>query len=412
MMSKESSSEPQWAAYVAIDWADREHVWKMQPVEGDSCESGKLEQTPEAIEIWASQLATRFNGRPIAVALEQSRGALVFSLTKYSHLHLFPVHPSMLAHFREAMVPSGAKNDPSDTGLLLELLLHHHSRLRRLQPDTEQTRELQFLVEHRRRLVDDRTYLSNRLIAQLKLYYPQILRWFYKPASPVACDFLLRWPTLEAAQKATPRTLKSFFAKHNCQDLDDRIEEIRRAVCATHDQAVIRSAMFMVRATVRLIQTVRQDITQFEERIEQLTKSHPDFAIFESLPGAGEALIPRLIAALGTQRDRFSSATEIQSYSGVAPVVKQSGNTRMTHCRQAYPRFVRQTFHEWALHSILKSGWARSFYELQLSRGKKHHTAIRALAYKWIRILFRCWKDRLPYIEFFHAEAQKKTNAR
>jgi transposase len=408
MMPNESSSEPQWAAYVAIDWADREHVWKMQPAESGPCESGKVEQTPEAIEIWASQLATRFNGRPIAVALEQSRGPLVFSLTKYSHLHLFPVHPSMLAHFREAMVPSGAKNDPGDTGLLLELLVQHRSRLRRLRPDTEQTRELQFLVENRRSLVDDKTYFSNRLIAQLKLYYPQILRWFYKPASPVACDFLLRWPTLAAAQKATSRALKTFFSKHNCQDVERRIEEICKAVCATHDQAVIRSAMFMVQATVRQIQTIQQDISQCEERIEQLTKSHPDFAIFDSLPGAGNALIPRLIAALGTQRDRFSSAAEIQSYSGIAPVVKQSGNTRMTHCRQAYPRFLRQTFHEWALHSILKSAWARAYYERQLARGKKHHTAIRALAYKWIRILYRCWKDGLPYVENCHADAQKK----
>src|SRR5690348_242644 len=239
MMSNESSAEPQWAAYVAIDWADREHVWKVQPAEGGPCESGKVEQTPEAIEIWASQLATRFNGGPIAVALEQSRGPVVFSLTKYSHLHLYPVHPSTLAHFREALVPSGAKNDPGDTGLLLQLLLHHRSRLRRLQPDTEQTRELQFLVENRRRLVDDKTCFSNRLIAQLKLYFPQILRWFYKPASPVACDFLLRWPTLEAAQKAKPAALKTFFLKHNCQDVERRLEEIRQAVCATHDQAVI-----------------------------------------------------------------------------------------------------------------------------------------------------------------------------
>ena len=55
----------------------------MQPAESSPCESGKVEQTPEAIEIWASQLATRFNGRPIAVALEQSRGPLAFSLSKY-----------------------------------------------------------------------------------------------------------------------------------------------------------------------------------------------------------------------------------------------------------------------------------------------------------------------------------------
>ena len=114
----------------------------------DACEQGELEQRPEAIEVWASQLATRFGGRPIAVALEQSRGAVVFALTKYRHLYLYPVHPATLAHFRQAMVPSGAKNDPGDTGLLLELLVHHRARLRRLQSDTEETRELQFLVEY------------------------------------------------------------------------------------------------------------------------------------------------------------------------------------------------------------------------------------------------------------------------
>ena len=162
---------------------------------------------------------------------------------------------------------------------------------------------------------------------------------------------------------------------------------------------------------MHLIQTVRQDISQCEERIEQLTKSHPDFAIFDSFPGAGAALVPRLIAAFGSQRDRFSSAAEIQSYAGIAPVVKQSGNTRSTHCRQAYPRFLRQTFHEWAAHSIQKSDWARTYYEQQLSRGKKHHTAVRALAYKWIRIVYRCWKDGMPYVESSHADALKKRKA-
>ena len=163
----------------------------------------------------------------------------------------------------------------------------------------------------------------------------------------------------EATQKATSWALKAFFSKHNCQDVERGTEEIRKAVCATHDQAVVRSAMIMIQATARLIQAVQQDISQCEERIEHLTKSHPDFGIFGSLPGASDALIPRLIAALGTQRDRFASAAEIQSYSGVAPVVKQSGNTKLTHSRQAYPRFLRQTFHEWALHSIQKSTWAR-----------------------------------------------------
>jgi transposase len=388
-----------------MDWADRKHVWILQPADGGRCERGELEQTPEAIEVWASQLATRFSGRPIAVALEQSRGAVVFALTKYDHLHLYPVHPSTLAHFRQALVPSGAKNDPGDTGLLLELLRHHRHRLRRLQPDTEQTRELQFLVEVRRKLVDDKTYLSNRLTAQLKLYYPQVLQWFYKPDSPVACEFLLRWPTLESVQKAATRTLREFYRKHNCQEEETRIEAIRQAVPATRDQAVIRAGTLLVQATVRLIQSVKQDIERCEARIEELTQSHPDFAIFDSLPGAGEALIPRLIAAFGTQRERFASAREVQSYTGIAPVIKQSGKTRSTHSRQAYPRFLRQTFHEWAAHSIPQSPWARAYYEKQRSKGKKHHAAVRALAYKWIRIVFRCWKSRVPYVESFHLAA-------
>ena len=111
-----------------------------------------------------------------------------------------------------------------NTSLLLELLCNTGC-LRRLQPDTEQTRELQFLVEARRKLVDDKTYFSNRLTAQLKVYYPQVLKWFYKVSSPVTCDFLLRWPTLESAQKAAPKRLRDFYRKHNCQDEDSRLEE-------------------------------------------------------------------------------------------------------------------------------------------------------------------------------------------
>jgi len=403
-----SSDEPQWAAFVAIDWADQKHVWKLQPTGTGPCELGELEQTPEAIEVWASQLATKFEGRPIAVALEQSRGAVVFALTKYRHLYLYPVHPATLAHFRQAMVPSGAKNDPGDTGLLLELLVHHRARLRRLQPDTEETRELQFLVEVRRKLVDDKTRFTNRLTAQLKLYYPQVLRWFYKLSSPVTCDFLSRWPTLEAVQKAAPRALTAFFRRHNCRDEGRRLTEIRQAVPATHDRAVIQSSVLMVQAAVRVLQSLKEDIARCEERIEQLTKAHPDFGIFDSLPGAGDALVPRLIAALGTQRERFQSAGEIEALTGIAPVVRQSGNTRSTHCRQAYPHFLRQTFHEWAAHSIMKSEWARAYYEQQLARGNKHHAAVRALAFKWIRILFRCWKDKVPYDEIRHQEAIRR----
>jgi hypothetical protein len=127
--------------------------------------------------------------------------------------------------------------------------------------------------------------------------------------------------------------------------------------------------------------------------------AHPDFFIFESLPGAGAVLAPRLLAAFGSQRDRYVSADEVQKYSGIAPVMEKSGKKQWIHFRWACPKFLRQSFHEWAGHSIAYSVWARSYYQQQRNKGQDHHAAVRALAFKWIRVVFRCWKDRVVYDE-------------
>jgi hypothetical protein len=106
--------ESEWAAFAAIDWADQKHFWKLVAAGSQQPEQGELENTPEAVEEWAQALNQRFSGRPIAVCLEQSRGALLYMLVKYPHLVLFPVHPTTAARYRETFSPSGAKGDPGD----------------------------------------------------------------------------------------------------------------------------------------------------------------------------------------------------------------------------------------------------------------------------------------------------------
>jgi transposase len=409
-MTEIKQEEPKFAALVGIDWADRKHAWALQ-VAGDSeIEDGELDHTPEAIELWAAELARRFSGRPIAVALEQARGSLLFMLTKYAHLVMFPVHGATLANYRKGFRPSGAKSDPSDADLLLDLLARHRERLRRLDPDTEETRTLQFLVEGRRKFVNDKTRYSNRLTAQLKMYFPQVLDWFSVVSSALVGDFLQRWPTLEKVQKAQPETLRHFFRQHHLGEsvVDRRLGEIHNAVPATQDAAVIRSGCAEVMALVGVLGQIRSAISSYDEQIETLARQHPDFAIMDSLPGAGAALVPRLIAAMGTRRERYHCATELQAYSGIAPVLASSGKHRWVHWRWSCPKFLRQTFHEWATHSIRSSAWAKTYYEQQRAKGKAHHVVVRALAFKWIRVLFRCWKDRKPYNE----EAYRQTLAR
>jgi len=408
MIDTNQNKEIEFAAFVGIDWADLKHAWALQIPGHLEVERGDLDHTPQAVEDLAAELGRRFGGRPIAVALEQSRGSLLFMLTKYAHLVLFPVHPTTLYDYRKGFRPSGAKSDPSDAGLLVDLLVRHREKLRRLNPDTEQTRTLQFLVEARRKFVSDKTRYSNRLTAYLKMYFPQVLGWFSEVTSPIAGDFLERWPSLQKVQKARPETLRKFFIqRHSCtlDNVDRRLEEIRSALTATHDVAVACSCSAAVLALVRIVRTVRDAILSYDQQIETLARQHPDFAIIDSLPGAGPALVPRLIAALGTQRDRYQSASELQSYSGIAPVLASSGKQHWVHWRWACPKFVRQTFHEWAAHSIGSSAWAKAYYEQQRANGKPRNTVVRALAFKWIRILFRCWKDRKPYREDFYREA-------
>jgi hypothetical protein len=155
----------------------------------------------------------------------------------------------------------------------------------------------------------------------------------------------------------------------------------------------------------RVLRELRDAISSYDEQIETLTRQHPDFAIIDSLPGVGPALAPRLIAALGTQRDRYTSAGELQSYSGIAPALASRGKQHWVHWRWACPKFLRQTFHEWAVHSVASSAWAKTYYEQQRAKRKPKNTIIRALAFKWIRILFRCWKDRKPYCEEMYCQA-------
>jgi len=401
---------PSLAAHIGLDWADKKHYWSMKTADGKRSR-GELEQSPEAIHVWIAGLKARFGDQPIAIISEQSRGALIANLCKYANVYIRIVDPARLAYYRKSVSPSGAKSDPVDADLILDFALHHPDRLRCLDPDTVETRSLQLLTEHRRDLVNLHTSQVQVLTHWLKLVYPQILTWFDDVAAPLVLDFLQRWPRLTALQKVRPATLLKFFHQHNCRSEErnqERIDQISRAVAATRDEALLRSADLMIATTVQLLTALRQGIEAFDAEIKPIFATHPDRALIESLPGAGPALEPRLIAALGTNRHRFQSAQDLASFAGIAPVTESSGQSSWVHWRWSCPKFIRQTFHEWAACSARLPGWAHDHYQAQRTRGKGHHAAVRSVAFKWLGILYRCWKDHTPYSEQRYLNARRQ----
>lgn len=411
MVKDQDVKDQELVAYIGLDWGDQRHAVHLQAADGGTVERGELEQKPDVLHAWVAQLRERFHGRPVGIAIEQRKGAVIHALMMYEFLVLYPVNPKALARYREAFRTSGAKDDPADAELLLDLLRKHRDQFRPWVPDTVEARTLQLLCEQRRKLVNQRVALTNRMTSLLKQYFPQALDWLGDVASLQGCDFLMKWPDLAAVQRARPHTLRTFYQQHNCRKavvIDERIGQIASACPLTRDPAIVDPLSLSVQTYATQLRSLIHAIQKFDTRIAHVFAHHPDQPLFDSFPGAGPVCAPRLSAAFGTDRSRWQSATALQSHSGIAPVTERSGKALWVHHRLACPKFVKQTFHEFADQSIRFSQWARAYYDQQRGRGNDHHAALRALAYKWIRILFRCWKDRKPYDEATYMEALRR----
>jgi transposase len=412
----EHNTEPdpaeEFAAFLALDWADEEHAFHLQVVGQSKIETGTLEQKPEVLGPWVAKLRERFGSRPIAVGLEQSRGALIHALMAYDFLVLYPIHPTTVAKYREAFKSSGAKNDPLDAGQILEILTKHLDRLHRLNPDTVETRLLGRLVEDRRKAVDLRTTHVQALGANLKEYYPQALELTHgNLSSRLAADLLLKWPTFEDFQQAKPSTIKRFYYGHNVRSpaVMERVLALAdKSQALTTDPAIVESGRRLSQMYARLLLALHPVIADYDQRIQRVFDAHPEAKLFGALPGAGPVMAPRLLAFFGTDRSRYAAALNVQSFTGIAPVTKSSGKSRVVYARAACPKFDRQTFHEFSRLSVTHCQWARNYVQYYTAKGKKYHTIIRALAYKWIRILFKCWQERTPYNEHQYLQTLKK----
>lgn len=403
-----NASKVDYAAFIGLDWGSEKHSVAFQAADANQIEVYTLKQTPEELHGWLFKLRDKFGGRPVAIAIEQSKGAVIHALLGYGFVHIFRINPHSLASYRKAFSSSGAKDDPTDAEYLLEWIKLHRDRVKPWVPDNAQTRALQQLVEFRREVVKQRVAYTNHLIQVLRDYFPQALDWAGEIDRVMACDFLSKWPTLEKIKKARPDTIRTFYRQHGCRNrelVEERLKGIYGAQALTEDPAVIATSVCIVQTIVRALCPVIESIAHLDKEIEGRFQAHPDMACFDSFPGAGPVLAPRLLAAMGSDRTRFESANEVQQYSGIAPVTDRSGKHVWIHRRFACSKFLRQTFHEFAGQSIRFCAWARGYYDMKRSSGMGHQAAVRALAYKWIRIIFRCWQDRVRYNDEIYVRA-------
>jgi transposase len=409
----ESVVEELLVAHVGIDWGEKKHHVSVcgegRPGEVTSREVGAR---PESLQEWLKGLLQQYPEGRIAVYLESCRSGLRYFLMGYQRLELYLIATTASRHYRKMFYPSGAKSDPRDSELLLEMGYRHRDRFRPWWPETGEIRQLQVLVEDRRHWVDLKKGWVQQLRQALDRYFPQAEELVRDLSSESAWHLLRRWPRLSQWQRVRPATLQKQLQKLGCRRVPQRVEEIgqtvARAVPMTRDEATQAVMVLRVQSLTAALLQIEQTVAVYDEQIEKLARQQEETRLFRSFPGAGRSLAPRLVALYGSDRERFQDSQEVSQYTGIAPVQKSSGQQHQVVFRKGCPRFLRQTLHEFARQSIRFSPWARAHYDRQRALGKRHHCALRSLAFKWNRILYRCWKDQTPYQEQQHLEALRK----
>ena len=228
---------------------------------------------------------------------------------------------------------------------MLDLLVLHRRRLRRWAPDTPQTRLIQNLVEERRKLVNEKTAIINNLTNRLKLYFPQMLEWF----NPIDTS-------LEQLQKLSSATLRRFFHRHHRPPggLDRKPDQrdwpgAAGAERPCHPRCAGSGGS---RCWCSYWPSCAKASQNWISKWHKLQPSILTFTCSKACRELGRVMAPRLLAAMGTQRDRYRNANELQTFSGIAPVMERSGQKKWVHSRWRCPKFLRQSFHEWAGHTI------------------------------------------------------------
>jgi transposase len=402
--------------FIGIDRSDQTIDFCLYDSSGTILKQSKVDSAPETLVPWINSLKEQLPpNQTIALCIEQPCQNLVNLFTQFDFLTLYLINPALIKNYRKSLSSSRAKDDRRDAQALAQFVFERHLRLAPHTTPDPLAHQIATLVEKRRQLVDIRTSLSKKLTQALKDTFPQALQLIGRDLfAPLACALLNKWPTLHSIQKARPSTITQFYYKQGSRRpkvIEQRLQLIDKAIPICTDPGQLETAQLLIHSLVTQLQQIQTSVTQFDQAIETKTTQHQDAKLFTSLPGAGPCFAARLLVFFGSDRTRYDSAACVQKHSGVAPLTKQSGKMHFVHRRYACNKFWRQTFVEWTAQTIMKSLWAKAYYQQQKDKGHRHQSILRSLAYKWQRILFRCWKNNELYDEKHYLKTLRKRSS-
>jgi len=387
------------AYYVGIDWAAAVHAVCVMDDAGRVRWHGTVGHSAAGLAELVRRLKQFAPPAELRIALERPSGLLVDTLVEAGFV-VVPIHPNAVKATRPRYSTAGAKSDPGDAFMLADILRTDGHRWRPLRGVSDGTRALRALVRGRDDLVAQRVALGNQLRALLEHVWPGAAAIFADVTSPIALAFLARYPSAPSAVRLGERRLAQFLAQQGYSGRRapaDLLARLHAAPTSRVADSEAEASAEVVRALVAVLTPLGTQIQQLTAAIAAALTEHPDGHVVTSFPRSGQVNAAQVLAELGDDRQRFTSADHLAAEAGVAPVTRESGKARGVGFRWACNKRLRQAFTTLADNSRHASPWAAGVYSRARQRGCDHPHAVRILARAWIRILWRCWQDRVPY---------------
>jgi transposase len=394
--------------FVGLDWALREHAVCVVDEQGTIIIRFMVEHSAAGMADLAARLCKLAPAAELRVAIERPTGLIVDTLVEAGFL-VVPIHPNAVKATRPRYSAAQGKTDPGDAYLLADVLRTDGHRFRVLTPLSDETKALRGRVRLRDDLVAQRVALANQLRNLLEQFWPGAAAIFFEVDSPIALDFLERYPTPSSASALGEKRMAAFMAGHaysGRRTAAELLARLRAAAVGVTGDLEAEAKGDCVRALVAVLRPLVAQVLSLTAAVEHAVEAHPDGHIVTSLFRTGRVCAAQILAELGDDRARFATAEHFAAEAGVAPITRESGKHRAVGFRWACNKRLRTALTCLADTSRKTSPWAAALYQRARDRGKDHPHACRILARAWCRVLWSCWQKRVPYDASKHAAAR------
>jgi transposase len=398
---------PEAQVFTGIDWATEAHAVCVLDARGKAVAQFTISHSVAGIASLIRRLARFGDPANLPVAIERPDGRLVDLLLEAGH-PVVPVKPNAIKTWRDGEVVSGAKSDAGDATVIAEYLRLRCHKLRAVTPYCDETKAVRTVVRTRDDLVDMRVAATNQLAALLDAHWPGAKAVFADVESPISLAFLTRYPTPASARHLGEKRMAAFLVKHSYsgrRSAAQLLDRLQQAPAGTTGEALTEALRDAVLALVAVLTALNAAVKELDRSTAAHLGEHPDGQIFTSLPRSGQINAAQVLAEWGDARQAYAHPDAIAALAGVTPVTSQSGKHRTVHFRWACNKRFRRAITTFADNSRHASPWAASIYNNARAAGKDHPHAVRILARAWIRVIWRCWADQVPYDPAQHRAA-------